>query len=299
MFDDMRPLFHSYGEKHMITPNIDRLASKSVIFHNANCQVAVCNPSRNSMMTGLRPDTIASYAFANSWMPHLSFPEQFARHGYNIASYGKIYHWDDFEDRLGIGYGMGASDWYGYQEKEYNDLNSTVNPDRNTPEEKFRDYIYTSKMIEGLKIVSSRPEYFLLGIGYKLPHIHLHFPWKYFDLYRSHSQVWSETGAKRLHFPPTSPAISYRCCAYPEYRYLNEEGNARWRASVVTKPNISRTFPVRMYQELMWSYSAAISFLDTQIGRILDEIEQLGLWENVTIILTSDHGMHNGEKGIW
>jgi iduronate 2-sulfatase len=299
MFDDLRPLLHSYGERHMITPHLDRLASKSVIFHNANCQVAVCNPSRNSLLTGLRPDTIASYAFSNSWVPHLSFPQQFAHHGYNLASYGKIYHWDDFEDKFGIGYGIGKSDWYNYQGKEYDQLNSTVNPDRNTPEENFRDYIFTTKMIAGLKNLASRPEYFLLGLGYKLPHIHLHFPWKYYDMYRSRAKVWSKVSPTLLQFPHTAPSLSYRCCAYNEYRYLNNEGNARWNETVATPSDISRTFPRRMHEELMWSYSASITFLDAQIGRVLDAIEELNLWNNVTIVLTSDHGMHNGEKGIW
>jgi iduronate 2-sulfatase len=299
MFDDLRPLFHSYGERHMITPNLDRLASLSVIFDNANCQVAVCNPSRNSMLTGLRPDTIVSYGFSNSWMPHLSFPQQFAHHGYNIANYGKIYHWDDFDDKLRLGYGIEQSGWYEYQGKEYFRLNSTVNPDRHTPEENFKDYIFTSKMIDGLKNLATRPEYFFIGLGYKLPHIHLHFPWKYYDMYRSRAKIWSKVSPIHLQFPHTTPAISYRCCAYDEYRYLNEEGNARWTETVPTRSDISRAFPRRMHEELMWSYSASITFLDTQIGRVLDAIEELGLWNNVTIVLTSDHGMHNGEKGIW
>jgi iduronate 2-sulfatase len=211
MFDDLRPLIRSYGETHMITPNIDRLAAMSVVFQNANCQVAVCNPSRNSMLTGLRPDTIASYAFSSSWRPHLSFPQQFARHGYNIANYGKIYHGDDFDDPLSIGYGLGKSGWYGYQGKEYGDLNSTVNPDRHTPEEQFRDYIYTSKMIDGLKAVTQRSEYFLLGIGYKLPHTHLHYPWKYYDLYRYSSapKVWSK--ATSTHKNCSSSVLSMLC----------------------------------------------------------------------------------------
>jgi iduronate 2-sulfatase len=299
MFDDLRPLFYSYGERHMITPNFDRLASLSVIFDNANCQVAVCNPSRNSILTGLRPDTMGSYTFANTWMPHLTFPRHFAQAGYNVANYGKIFHWEDIEDKLDIGYGISKSKWYGYQKKEYDQLNSTVNPDRHTPEENYRDYIFTTKMINGLKNVSSRSEYFFLALGYKLPHIHLHFPWKYYDMYRSRAKIWSKVSSRALQFPQTAPPISYRCCAYEEYRYLNEEGNARWNETLPTLRNLTRVFPRRMHKELMWSYSASITFLDTQVGRVLDAIEELGLWNNVTIVLTSDHGMHNGEKGIW
>jgi iduronate 2-sulfatase len=80
---------------------------------------------------------------------------------------------------------------------------------------------------------------------------------------------------------------------------MNDEGNAHWNETLKTPSDRTRAFPKRMHQELIWSYSASITFLDTQVGRLLDAIEELGLWNNVTIIFTSDHGMHNGEKGIW
>ena len=118
-------------------------------------------------------------------------------------------------------------------------------------------------------------------------------------MYRSRAKIWSKVTSTHLKFPHTTPAISYRCCAYEEYRYLNDEGNAHWNETLATPSDISKSFPHRMYEELMWSYSASITFLDNQIGRVLDAIEELGLWNNVTIVLTSDHGMHNGEKGIW
>jgi iduronate 2-sulfatase len=253
------------------------------------------------MLTGLRPDPLGSYNFENilHWYPYLTFPEHFAHQGYNIANYGKIFHGADFDDQLDLGYGISKSKWYDYQENEIDWLNSTVNPDRHTPEESYRDHILTTKMIAGLKNVSSRSEYYFLALGYKLPHIHLHFPWKYYDMYRSRAKVWSKVSPRALQFPPTAHPISYRCCAYEEYRYLNEEGNARWNETLPTLKNLTRVFPRRMHKELMWSYSASITFLDTQIGRVLDAIDELGLWNNVTIVLTSDHGMHNGEKGIW
>ena len=74
----------------MITPNFDRLAERSVIFDNAYCQVAVCNPSRDSMLTGLRPDTTGTYSFQWSFRPHMIFPTRLRRSGYNTAGYGKV-----------------------------------------------------------------------------------------------------------------------------------------------------------------------------------------------------------------
>jgi arylsulfatase A-like enzyme len=95
MFDDLRPELSIYGREHMITPNFERLAKRSVVFDYAYCQVAVCNPSRDSMLTGLRPDTISVYGFQNSYGYHMIWPKQLARSGYNTAGIGKIRHWDD------------------------------------------------------------------------------------------------------------------------------------------------------------------------------------------------------------
>jgi len=82
IFDDLRPELKVYGKSHMLTPNFDRLAANSVVFDNVYSQVAVCNPSRDSLLTGLRPDTLGNYAFQTSFKPHLLFPTQLARSGY-------------------------------------------------------------------------------------------------------------------------------------------------------------------------------------------------------------------------
>jgi hypothetical protein len=79
MFDDLRPELSIYGRDHMITPNFERLAKKSVVFDYAYTQIAVCNPSRDSLLTGLRPDTVGTYNFQHSFRPHISIPSQLAR----------------------------------------------------------------------------------------------------------------------------------------------------------------------------------------------------------------------------
>jgi iduronate 2-sulfatase len=94
MYDDLRPELSIYGRDHMITPNFERLAAKSVVFDNAYAQISVCNPSRDSLLTGLRPDTVGTYSFQSSFRPHLIMPTRFAKAGYNTAGYGKIAHWE-------------------------------------------------------------------------------------------------------------------------------------------------------------------------------------------------------------
>jgi iduronate 2-sulfatase len=296
MYDDLRPLFHAYGEKYMITPNFDRLASKSIIFQNAYCQVAVCSPSRTSLMSGLRPDTLKGYSFDRNHYPNVGFPDHFKALDYNIAGYGKLYHNDEFPDSTSnIGYGLGKSDWYGYQNSEEQTLNSTVVPDKQQKEELFRDYIFATKAIEGLKTFrttkTSRDKFFFLGIGFKLPHTRLHFPHSYYDLYRSKSKIWTTIDSKFLRFPPSAPSPSYRCCTYIEYQYMSQpdEGQSKFTESFGTYANLNISLPVRMWSEQMWSYCASISFLDVQLGRLLDTIDELDLWNNITIVLTADH----------
>ena len=94
IFDDLRPELSVYGKDHMITPNFERLANRSVVFDYAFCQVAVCNPSRDSMLTGLRPDSVGVYGFQNSYGYHMIWPKHLARYGYNTAGVGKVRHWD-------------------------------------------------------------------------------------------------------------------------------------------------------------------------------------------------------------
>ena len=81
MFDDLRLELSPYGRSHMFTPNFERLAKRSIVFDNAYAQVAVCNPSRDSLLTGLRPDTVGTYGFQSSFRPHLILPTQLVRSG--------------------------------------------------------------------------------------------------------------------------------------------------------------------------------------------------------------------------
>jgi arylsulfatase A-like enzyme len=94
IFDDLRPELSIYGRKHMITPNFERLANRSVIFDLAYTQIAVCNPARDSLLTGLRPDTTGTYGFQNTFYPNMIIPTHLVRSGYNTAGIGKVLHWD-------------------------------------------------------------------------------------------------------------------------------------------------------------------------------------------------------------
>jgi len=189
--------------------------------------------------------------------------------------------------------------WYDYQNVEPFIINSTVFPDKILPEDQFRDHNFTTSTITLLKELHQKQEYFFIGHGFKLSHLELHVPYRYFDMYRSKQDVWNLTDAERT-YPPSSPTMAYRCCAKKSFDYMNKEGADRFKkVDMFQDHNVNRVITARMHTELMWGYSAAITYLDFQLGRILDAIDELDLWKNLTIVLTADHGFHNGEKGLW
>lgn len=203
MFDDLRPQLSVYGKNYMITPNFDRLAKRSVIFDYAFSQVAVCNPSRDSLLTGLRPDTLGNYNFQRSFWGHLPLPTQLIRSGYNTAGVGKILHWDGRNKDI-WSYDQYDNDWYGYQGSEDNFMNSSTMPDKVRPEHKFRDHEFAHKAIQILNKIVKEPKYFMMGVGFKLPHLALHVPYEFYKLYndKSKKEAW-KLSKKELRFPPS------------------------------------------------------------------------------------------------
>jgi arylsulfatase A-like enzyme len=229
--------------------------------------------------------------FQWSFRPNMVFPTLFANSGYKTAGYGKIFHWDGKEKNI-WNHDQWDGGWYDYQEAEISLMNSSTMADKIKPVEEFRDYIYTSKAIETMKQLHTRQEFFMVGLGYKLPHLQVHVPFKYFDMYRNKQHMWRRR-KKELKFPNSAPIVAHKCCGAVDFQFMNKDGGEKF----VEKENIGRMnqpFSQRMHTELSWGYAAAVTFLDAQIGRLLDTIDDMKLWDNITIVLTSDHGMHNG-----
>lgn len=280
----------------MITPNFERLAAKSVVFDYAFCQVAVCNPSRDSLLTGLRPDTVGTVNFQHSYWPNIVFPQQLVRSGYNTAGIGKIVHWEG-NDRSIWNHDAWHNNWYDYQNQEWGYMNASTQPDNVHPDEWFRDEQFATKAIDVLHQLVKKPNYFMLGVGFKLPHLTVHVPHKYYEMYLNRTDGF-KLNKKELRFPQSSHEVSYRCCAEPSFKFMNEHG-AKKSARSTRIGDINQGFTEEMHNEMMLGYSAAVTFLDKQLGRLLDTIDALQLWHNLTVVLTADHGMHNGEKGMW
>ena len=225
MFDDLRPELSVYNRKHMQTPNFDRLARRSIVFDYAYAQVSVCNPSRDSLLTGLRPDTVGTYNFQHSHKGHMLLPVHLARSRYNTAGIGKILHFGCNNPRIWT-FDRWDDNWYEYQDFERRYMNSSVTPDSTRPVTWFRDYKFMNRTLSTLDKLLSRKEYFMLSMGFKLPHLALHVPEQHFQRYQGDSeaaQSW-KLSPRELKYPPSAPAISYRCCNEKTFQYMRNNG---------------------------------------------------------------------------
>ncbi|MFI4876155.1 MAG: sulfatase [Blastopirellula sp. JB062] len=276
------------GHPQIQTPHIDGLAARGTLFTNAHCQAPLCNPSRTSLMTGLRPSTTGIYGLA-PWFRNVetlrelvSLPQYLRRHGYAAYSTGKIYHGgygrrphkDDEFDQLGPAASVGA--------KPPQKLVDTPNPHPlvdwgvfpHADEEKG-DYRVASWAVETLRSQPKQP--FFLSVGFFLPHVPCYATQKWFDLYpEDEVQLPPYMRQDRDDVPRFSWYLHWKL-PEPRQKYLVESG--QWR-------------------NLVRSYLACTSFVDAQVGRVLAALEQQGYADNTVVVLWSDHGWHLGEKGI-
>ena len=188
-------------------------------------------------------------------------------------------------------------------------MNSSTTPDDNYPEEDFRDHIIASYAIDKIKEldkkskISGKP--FLLSIGFKQPHTQYHLPRKYFDMYRENAFLRRflspQVNTSYYQFPSGSSRLNYRCCDRMKFWPMVNEGRRKSSRTLEGFQFLygAMKFPPQAVMELQWGYLGGISFLDAMLGRILDTLEELKLWDNTLIVFTSDHGMHVGEKGMW
>lgn len=292
--DDLRPQLGCYGDAIAVTPNIDKLAKRGIIFNNAYCQQAVCAPSRSSLMTGRRPNTTKVWDlkthFRTALPDVLTLPQYFKQQGYRTQSVGKIYHdpqeaqdevsWSVPEvlavtDEIGGRYALPENDIPGIWPA--NKTNSTERAD--VADSVYIDGRVANDAVKILKEIKDKP--FFLAVGFRRPHLPFVAPEKYWALYDD----------KKIPMPknPQPPA------AVPDIA-LNNWAELRAYTDI---PDIGAlTDPEKLHQ-LIQGYYASTSFVDAQIGKVIDELDKLGLTENTVIVLWGDHGFHLGEHGLW
>lgn len=302
--DDLNNYLGYLGDPNAKTPNFDKLAQNGTVFTNAHCQAPLCGPSRASLLTGLRPSTTGIYGMIEDdsiktesklLKENVLLPEYFRQHGYLTYGVGKIFHdfapknvfevaggrfsgpkpnhsfgpkpeermaWEGYAEENPDKYGRTSTDWGAFPETD-----AEMPDDRNT-----------KWAIEQLKNhVSDTP--FFIGVGYLRPHVPLHVPQKWFDLYPLDDLV----------LPPylkddfdDIPSI-----AKNEVAYLPMMPSTEWAIKTGN------------WKKILQAYLACISFVDHQIGDLLTALESSPHASNTIVVLWSDHGYRIGEKGTF
>jgi arylsulfatase A-like enzyme len=273
------------------TPHLDRLARRGTVMTNAHCQAPLCNPSRTSLMLGLRPTTTGIYGLApwfravEEWSERVTLPQQFKAHGYKTYTVGKIYHgaaggpqargreFDVWGPATGVGARPPAKlipatpmgnnplmDWGTFPHRD----------------EDKGDTLVANWAIEQLKTVP-KDQPFFLAAGFFLPHVPCYATQAWFDLYPDNDTVLPVI---RDDDRDDTPRFSW---------YLH------WR---LPEPRLPWVRENHQWRNLVRSYLACTSFVDAQIGRLLDALEQSGQADHTIVVVWGDHGYHLGEKGI-
>ncbi len=301
--DDLRPELASFGREHIISPNIDRLASEGVLFNRSYANVPISGASRASIMTGMygTPERFISYmSRIDDDAPGIpNIAGAFKNGGYESVSIGKIQHhpddglsnWTQTPSRPDYPTDIAVQvDWRNYQSPELAHLKNEDYPTGGPgPAWECADVCDTAycdgKTAEWakkkLKELSKGDKPFFLGVGFVKPHLPFTSPKKYWDLYNEDSIKL----ATNVYRPENAPQWAFH--NWDELRaYANIDDDA------------TTIYPDQEVK-LRHGYYAAISFVDAQIGKVLDELDELGLRENTIVVLWGDHGISLGEHNQW
>lgn len=290
--DDLRDTVGCYGNAAVSTPNLDRLAARGVRFDHAYVQYPVCNPSRTSFLTGLRCEqtgVVDNRTFFRDRLPDVvTLPQLLRQHGWHTASYGKIFHVGEVpgENRAGwmdVGRSWDEAEMFGTlpdgREIEGRNLTggklpwcrwaATAGSDDDQPDgQAARRAIATIDA----QAAAGRP--WLVAAGFHRPHDPFVAPRRYFEMYpldavTIHHDPGNVTPLRRLSIPGGAYADAFQ------------------------------RFGDRERREFQRAYYAGVSFMDAQVGRLLDALDERHLWDSTVVIFIGDHGYHHNERGWW
>jgi arylsulfatase A-like enzyme len=328
--DDLKPILGAYGDQFVISPNIDKLAEQGTIFTNNHCQYAVCGPSRASLLSGQRPDytrILNLKTLIRDKRPEVvTLPQYFKSQGYNTYGIGKIFDprsVDQFQDKISWtdyiymkdlkfheGYDPPEFGYYQSPEhlkriaelkKEARDKGLNNRDIRKyvlkrykiawekaeVPDDAYEDGAIVNGGIELMQKAVKSGKPFFLAVGFKRPHLPFNAPSKYWDLYDENKVPLSLNQEKSkdgfdLAYQPSWELSSYKV---PGYTYKEIDGVIR--------------IPEKQQRQLIHGYYAATSYVDTQVGKLMEELKEEGLDKNTIVILWGDHGWHLGDHSMW
>lgn len=312
--DDLRPEFGCYGADVVKSPNLDQLASEGLLFNRAYCQQAICSPSRASLMTGARPETIGvieNTAYFRELNPDIvTLPQQFHANGYETVYCGKIFHAGMTDDQhswsrtpawkrcavsrtnLPGGYARPENQTVWAENKKR--ILAQYGVDRSSglihgpafEAADVEDHVYDDGFNTELAIATlhdhleSKPTTPLfLALGFKKPHLDFNAPQKYWDLYDP-----ADIELTSLAAPTDAAAMG-----------LHASFELR------TRHGIPKSGPINpdLARKLVHGYYACVSYVDAQIGKMIAALEDAGIRDNTIIVVWGDHGWHLGDMGIW
>ncbi|MCB1121827.1 MAG: sulfatase [Verrucomicrobiae bacterium] len=307
--DDLRPVLGCYGNTIVKTPHLDQLAQQGIVFENAYCQASSCLPSRTSLLTGLRVDTTRitdnqDGHFRERFPDLITLPQHFKRDGYFCREFGKVFHVQDpvswsvekFLPKSDYAYPIYGKaetqalqkslanldkpeDWWGYQAgRNSRWIRALSWEDPDVPDEYLFDGQLADGVIDTLKKHGDQP--FFLGVGFFRPHLPFVAPRRYFDLY----PIETLTLPENRNLPQGAPPFAVHDSS--ELRTYTDVG----KEEVLTE---------KKQLQLLRAYYACVSYVDAQIGRVLQALKEQNLRSNTVIVLWSDHGYHFGEHGTW
>ncbi len=314
--DDLRPELGCYGSEIAVTPHIDQLASEGLRFDRAYCQQAICSPSRASLMTGARSETIGiieNFTYFREANPDIvTLPQHFRAHGYETVHVGKIFHKPAFADmelswsrepvpadqvpypkpKNPGGYALPENvDLFKKNRAEmlekYGDVSryglgkGPAYERAEVSDQSYEDGYAAEHAIATLQeLVADDTRPFFLGVGFKLPHLDWRAPARYWDLY--------DRDAIPMPAITTAPADGAAMGLHPSFELRARQGIPKYGD---IDPELSRT--------LRHAYLASVSYVDALVGRVLQAVKNAGIEDNTIIVLWSDHGFHLGDMGIW
>jgi arylsulfatase A-like enzyme len=279
------------GHPQVKTPNLDKLAARGTTFTNAHCQAPLCNPSRTSLLTGLRPTTTGVYALApwfrtaDKFKDHATVFQSFRKNGYKTLTCGKVFH-DAYPPKLDRKDGGPEVDvWGTHGGFQPRPKAKFVDTPANIPlmdwgpfpekDEDCYDHDVGTWAVNQLESPPKEP--FFLAVGFRHPHVPCYAPKKWFDLYPDDT----------LKMPPVRDDDRADLPRFASYLH--------WK---LPEPRLKWLKEHDQWRPLVRAYLASVSYADMQIGRVLDALKESGLEKNTVVVLWGDHGWHLGEKGI-
>jgi arylsulfatase A-like enzyme len=293
--DDLRPQLGCFGHKQMISPNIDRLASEGVIFSRCYCQVPVCGASRASLMTGVRP-TRKRFVGYDTWAQKdlpgaLSVAEHFKNNGYHTISNGKIFHhvrdllgsWSESPwnpKRLDGNWRDYRTDAYRLIAKANKGAGPAFEEGEGVADNAYADGQTADKVISDLRRLKKVGKPFFLTAGFVKPHLPFNAPKKYWDMYDRDEIDMADN--------PFAPKDAPKAA-------IHTWGELRSYHGIPKKGRLSD----EAARTLVHGYYACVSYIDAMVGKVLGELDRLGLADNTIVVLWGDHGWNLREHGLW